>query len=176
MKGIVRIVVLALIAFGLYAGYQKARMAYDRHELDKGATASIDKLPPGQQRIGSMAAYLGFYWANDTLLPSLCREQGVDLQTYSTAFHERYAQDHDRVHDAFRAQGQSERQLATAMSGLREPRTAFVALLEKIGDRYGKDATVAQGCAVVQKRQDIALDFMNFEALFPTVWRRMELP
>jgi hypothetical protein len=176
MNGIVRIVVLVPIAFGLYAGYQKVRMAYDRHELDKGATASIDKLPPGQQRIGSMAAYLGFYWANDTLLPSLCREQGIDLQTYSTAFHERYAQDHDRVHDAFRAQGQSERQLTTAMSGLSEPRTAFVGMLEMIGGRYGKDATVAQGCAVVQKRQDIALDFMNFEGLFPTVWRRMELP
>ncbi|QDE37932.1 hypothetical protein FIV34_01315 [Luteibacter pinisoli] len=175
MKWIIRVGVVALILFGLNNVLHRVMRKYEMHKLDVVSAERIDKLPADQQRTAALAVYLSFFWGNTTLLPAMCKEQGVDLSSYSLAFKERYSDGHSQAREALTRLGHSEQALIAAVASTPEPRSAFTAMLKKIGNDVGKGDSVVEGCHALEHKQADMLDFMNFREIFPTVWQRTEL-
>lgn len=175
MKWIIRVGVVALILFGLNNVLHRVMRKYEAHKVDVASVERIDKLPAGQQRPAALALYLSFFWGNANLLPAMCREQGVDLSSYSLAFRQRYSDEHTQARDALATFGHSEQSLIAAVASNPEPRSAFTAMLKKVGHDVGKGESVVEGCHAFERKQAEVLDFMDFRELLPAVWQRTEL-
>jgi hypothetical protein len=177
MKGIFRGLVVAIVAFGLYWGVKRAIVQYDLYKADTTLSERIDASPREQQRMLALASYLGFYWGGGVVIPDVCKHEGVDLGTFSAEFTERFAHDHAIARTAFeQASGTSERMMLNVAAADGAVRKRITGLLEKIGDRFGKDGTVAAGCATVASKRSYVLDFLDYRKSFPQSWKRTELP
>jgi hypothetical protein len=145
------------------------RLAHERHEIREQVQAQLDALPVAKRRTAALELYLSFYWSGASLLPSVCRKEGVDLTDYAKAYTDRYADEHDRVHAAYRSVGGSEQTLVAAISASSTTSDALKkGLLRAASLTHGE--SMVDGCRAVLAKKEKVLDRMNFPEAFPYVW------
>lgn len=169
MKWIFRIVALGIVIYAGQLAFHSVVQAHMRYEARKEIKAQLDALPAAQRRAGALALYLGFYWGNARLIPGVCKEEGIDLSDYASAFIDRNAADYSRVRSTFRGMGGSEQALLTAMTANGAARNTVTKVFVRADLSRGSD-TMADGCRALLKRKDQVLKSMDFRDMFPYVW------
>jgi hypothetical protein len=169
MKWIVRLVVVAALLYGGQSAFQQIRLAHERYEIRKEVQAQLNALPVAKRRAAALELYLNFYWSGASLLPSVCRKEGIDLTDYAKAYTDRYAGEHDRVQAAYRSVGGSEQALVAALSASSTTTDALKkGLLRAASLTQGE--SMVDGCRAILAKKEKVLDRMNFPEAFPYVW------
>ena len=173
MKWTFRLAIAAVVLCAVFAGLPRATEAYRKHKAEKQVAAQLAPLPPERRKQLALTTYLVFFWGNAALLPTICKEQGVDITNYSRAYAESEADPHAKASAAFEATGQSEQALIATVGSNATARERFQSILAAIGKARDGDAT--EGCRTIQQAPEKVLARMQFRELQPTMWAATEI-
>lgn len=168
MKWIFRAIVLAIVVYGAQIAYGHFKYTQARDQAREQVASRLDAIPAAQRRATALMVYLSFHWANATLLPALCQEQGVDISSYTQTYTKSENDDYEGAGKAYRSIGGSERSLVAGMNADPSSRESF----KKIFTRGAglSDGDMTDTCRAISKKPDVVAGKMRFRELFPYAW------
>jgi hypothetical protein len=133
----------------------------------------LSSAPESKRPTLAAAQFVGYYYVNGTVMPDVCRAQGVDIGGFASAFRNEHTSEHARATSLIQAAGYSEQQITNSLAANQAQMHGVIEqTLRDMASRAGK-SSIKDGCTLISEHGDVIANALKASAANPIMWKAL---